>query len=268
MNMILVDVHCHLNHDRFKNDLDDVIKRARQAGVKMIITAGVNTPTNREVLKIAEKYKDIVKCSLGIYPIDALGIKIEALDEVGLTRQPVPMDIDEELEFIAKNKNKIIAVGECGLDFKYLKEHAVKQKENFFKVISAVEKLKKPIIVHSRSAEKEAIEMLESSKLKKVVMHCFGGNKGLIKRAADNGLYFSIPPVIARLQHFEVVAEIVNINRLLTETDAPWLSPYPGKRNEPAFVIESIKKIAKVKKMTEEETANNVYMNFQKLFNS
>ncbi len=263
--MNLVDIHCHLNHDRLKDNLDNVIKRAKETGVKVIITSGVNVPTNREVLKLAEKY-DIVKCSLGIYPIDALNIHIEALDEVGLTRQAEPFDVDKELEFIEKNKHNIVALGECGMDFKYLKEHEKKQRENFQKVINTVEKIKKPIIVHSRSAEEACIEMLESSNLKKVIMHSFGGRKSLIKRAADNGYTFSIPPVITRLQHFETVVSLVNISQLLTETDAPWLSPVPGVRNEPKNVIESVKRIAKIKKFTVEETANSIFLNYQRMF--
>jgi TatD DNase family protein len=97
-------------------------------------------------------------------------------------------------------------------------------------------------------------------------MHCFSGKKSLIQRAADNGWSFSVPPVIVRLQHFQIMAEMVNISQLLTETDAPYLSPFPGQRNEPGFVIETIKKIAEIKRMTEEDVANNIYMNYTNMF--
>ncbi|MBD3361250.1 hypothetical protein GF358_00500 [Candidatus Woesearchaeota archaeon] len=263
--MNLVDIHCHLNHDRFKDDLDEVVENAKKAGVKVIITSGVNVPTNREVLKLAEKY-DIVKCTLGIYPIDALNIQIDALDEVGLTRQAEPFDVDKELEFIRKNKSKIVGIGECGMDFKYLKDHEKQQRTNFQKVIDTAEKIKKPIIVHTRSAELACVEMLESSNLKKVILHSFGGRKSVIKRAADLGYSFSIPPVIKRLQHFETVTSLVNINKLLTETDAPWLSPVKLQRNEPANVVWSIKKIAEIKKFNEQETADSIFLNYQRMF--
>lgn len=264
--MILVDVHCHLNHEFFKDKLDEVIDRARKAGVKKIIAAGVNPPTNREVLELANKY-DIVECSLGIYPYDALNIQIDALDEVGLSRAD-NFDVDDEIKFIEQNKDKLFGIGEVGLDFKYLKGHEVKQKENFQKAISLSEKINKPIIVHSRSAETDVLEMLESSSIRsnKIILHCFGGRKSLIKRAADNGWNFSIPPVITRLQHFQTVVSMVNINQLLTETDAPWLSPVADTRNEPANVIESVRKIAEIKKFTFEDTANSIFMNFQKVF--
>lgn len=257
---MLVDVHCHLFHEKFKSDLDKVIERARKNNVKVIISSGVNAPTNRETLEIAKKY-DIVKASLGLYPIDLLGKQ----DEVGLTRQIEPFVLEDELEFIKKNKNKIIAIGECGLDFAFSKEYD-KQIKNFEKIISFAEKIKKPLIVHSRKAEKECLDLLESSKLKKVMLHCFSGNKKLIKRGYELGCYFSIPTVIVRLQHFQTLVEMVDISRLLTETDAPWLSPYPDKRNEPSFVFEVIKKIAEIKKLDKKEVENIIFMNYQNLF--
>ena len=97
-------------------------------------------------------------------------------------------------------------------------------------------------------------------------MHSFGGKKSLIKRAADLGFSFSVPPVITRLQHFETLVGLVDISQLLTETDAPYLSPYAGERNEPAFVKETIKKIAEIKNMTEDDVANNIYMNYTNVF--
>lgn len=262
--MILVDVHAHLNHDYFKDTLDEVIKRAKEVGVKRIICAGVNPPTNREVLALAEKY-DIIRAALGAYPIDALNIKIDALDEVGL-KKTENFDLDKEIEFIKKNKNKIIAIGEVGMDFKHLKGFEKQQRINFQKIIDLAEKIKKPIVVHSRAAELDVIELLESSKLKKINLHSFGGKKALIRRAAENGWSFSIPPVIKRLQHFETVVNMVNINQLLTETDSPWLSPIKEVRNEPAFVLESIKQIARLKNFDIEETANTIFMNYQKMF--
>ena len=132
---MLVDVHCHLTHESLKNQIDDVIKRAKEKGVVAIIASGVNAPTNREVLELAKKYPDIVKCSLGLYPIDLLGLET---DEVGLTRQIEKFDLDEELEFIKKNKNKIVAVGESGLDYHWDFEHHEEQKRNFKEILAFV----------------------------------------------------------------------------------------------------------------------------------
>ncbi|MBD3355487.1 hypothetical protein GF361_05940 [Candidatus Woesearchaeota archaeon] len=276
--MILVDVHAHLDHARFKDDLDDVISRAKEAGVKAVITSGVNSTTNRMILKIDERY-DIVKASFGLYPIDALAAELDNDESLGarlsetygtagssFVRDTETIDVDNELEWIMKNKDKCIAVGECGLDYKWVKGKEKEQQRVFQKVIQTVEKIKKPIIVHSRKAELDAIEMLESSKIKKVVMHCFSGKKSLIKRAADNGWSFSVPPVITRLQHFQMLVDMTNLSQLLTETDAPYLSPFRDRRNEPAFVAETIKKIAEIKGITEEDAANNIYMNYTNIF--
>ncbi|MFC1728341.1 TatD family hydrolase [Nanoarchaeota archaeon] len=262
---MLVDIHAHLDHAKFKDDLNEVIERAKDAGVKSIITSGVNSSTNRIVLDIAKKY-DIVSCSFGLYPIDALAAEMETRESDGFVRDVEVLDVEDELKWIKENKDKCVAIGECGLDYKWVKGREKEQKETFQKVIDFVEKIKKPIIIHSRKAEVDAVEMLESSKLKKVVLHCFNGRKHVIKRAADNGWSFSIPPIINRLQHFQLMTELVNINQLLTETDAPYLSPFPEQRNEPAFVRETIKQIARIKGMDEAEVEKNIYMNYQKMF--
>lgn len=262
--MISVDVHCHLTHKYFKGKIDEVIKRAEDSGVKAIIVNGVNHLNNLEVLELAQKYK-IIKPALGLYPIDALGIQIDKLDEVGLTKDNLT-SVDNTLRFIEEHKKEIVAIGEVGLDFKYLKEHEKLQKENFQKIIDITEKIKKPIIVHSRNAEKEAIEILQSSKIKNIILHCFGGSKKLVRKAADSGFNFTIPSVVKRLKHFEMVIASVNINQLLTETDSPWLTPELGRFSEPKDVIESIKKIAEIKRFDIEETANTVFMNYQRVF--
>ena len=263
--MLLVDIHAHLDHERFKKDLDKVINRAKEAGVKHIITSGVNSITNRNILKITDKY-DIVHASFGLYPIDALAKEIEDGEACGFARDLDHFDVDKEIEWIIKNKDKCIAIGEVGMDFNWGRDFEKQQKENFQKVISMAEKIKKPIIVHTRKAELECVEMLESSKIKNIILHCFCGRKHLVKRVADNGWNFSIPPIVVRLQQFQIMADIVNLSQLLTETDAPYLSPYPGKRNESSYVAETIKKIAEIKEMTEDDVAKNIFMNYQRIF--
>lgn len=261
--MILVDVHAHLDHERFKGDVDSVILRAKEAGVKAIITSGVNSSTNRIVKEMAEKY-DVVKASFGMYPIDALDAELE--EESGFVRDVKPVDVDSELEWIKKNKDSCVAIGEAGLDYHWVKDKQEEMKKVFAKVIELCEKINKPIIVHTRKAELDAVEMLESSSLKKIILHCFMGRKHLVKRAADNGWSFSIPPIINKLHQFQIMGDLVSLNQIMTETDCPYLSPYPGKRNEPAYVIETIKKLAEIKGMTPEEVANSIYMNYQKMF--
>jgi len=259
---LIVDVHAHLDHQAFSKDIDQVIERARQAGVRAIITNGINPETNRKSLELAERY-DIVKVALGMYPIDVLRKDIEE----GYPLKDQPFDIDSEIDFIRKNKSKITALGECGLDFIGSDPSQRKNQIKVFeKMIALAEELNKPIIVHSRKAEQSVIEVLQSSTIKKVVLHCFCGKKGLIKKAEDANYYFSIPPNIIRAHNFQYLVEKVNIGKILTETDAPYLSPYKSRRNEPAFIIETLKKISEIKKMNVEEVGNIIFMNYQGLF--
>jgi len=266
--MNLVDIHAHLDHEKFSKDLDKVIEKAKKAGLKAIITSGVNSTTNRIILKIAEKYKDIVKISFGIYPLDALAKELEIGESNGFARDVEQFDLDSELKFIRDNKDKCVAIGECGLDYNWTKEEKTKQeqKEIFQKVINLAIQLQKPLIVHSRKAEADALELLEKSNYKKVVLHCFSGRTSLIKKAISLGYYFSIPPVITRLQHFQMLATIVPLSQLLTETDCPYLPPIQGERNEPANVKVTIKEIAKIKNLDEEKVAEEIYKNFKLLF--
>ena len=252
--VMLIDVHAHLDWPDMLDNLDSVIQRARSAGVRVIIANGVDKTSNRTVLELSQKY-DIVKPALGIYPVDAL--QTEQGEEFKET------DIDNELEFIRLQSP--VAIGEVGLDMKNGQDLDL-QRRLFSRLINIAKEKDLPVIVHSRKAEKECIDLLEELNCKKVVMHCFSGRKHLIKRAADLGYYFSIPTNIVKSSHFQQLVDMVHISRLLTETDSPFLSPFPGRANEPAFVIESLRKIAEIKGMTLEDTANNVFMNYQGLF--
>ncbi len=247
---MIIDVHCHLTDNYFKDKIDEVIKNADKNKVISIISNGLNYEDNEKVLNLSKKYS-LVKASLGLYPLDALKLNEKELDNV--------------FDQIKKNKDKIISIGEVGMDFKFDKD-VKKQKEIFLKIIELGEKLKKPLIIHSRSAEKEVIELLETSKNKNFLMHCFTGNFKLVKKIFDNGYYLSIPCIINRSKHFQEVVEKFNINQILTETDSPYLSPYKDKLNEPSFINETIKKISEIKKIKIEETEKIIFSNYKKLF--
>lgn len=242
--MLLTDVHAHLTYFS-EEELVKVVENAIKSDVKVIISNGLNLEDNEKTLKIAEKY-DIVKSALGIYP-------------------NMYEKLEENIELIRKNKDKIIAIGEVGMDFKQ-NENVEEQKNVFERVIKIGEELKKPIIIHSRQAEKEVIEILETFNAKKIVMHCFTGKKKFLLRAKENGYYFTVPTNVVKSKQIQDIVNHVNMDRLFTETDCPYLSPYPDKKNEPAFVIESVKKIAEIKKMDAEEVANNIFKNYQQLF--
>lgn len=259
LKMMYIDVHAHLDFPDYKKDLNDVLEECKAKGVKAIIINGVNPESNRRILELAGEHS-ILKPALGFYPTHIIENKWK--------------DVEDELDFILHNKQKV-AIGEVGLDYKFgaelktnLSEEEQKkmQKKAFEKIIEISEKTKKPLIIHTRKAEEDVITMLESSSLKNPVLHCFSGKRKLMQRAADNGWNFSIPVTVIKLQQFQEMVQYVNINKLLTETDSPYLGPVPGERNTPANVALTIKKIAELKGFDEEETSKTIFMNYQRLF--
>ncbi|MBU1200981.1 MAG: TatD family hydrolase [Nanoarchaeota archaeon] len=249
--MMIVDVHAHLDFENYKDDLDEVLKRAKQANVTAIICNGINKETNRKVLELSKKH-DLIKAALGFYPCEC--------DKISEKK------FDEEIEFIRKNKRNIVAIGEVGLDKKHDNDFE-KQKKCFSKAIDLAKELDIPIIVHSRRAEAKTIELLEQKKARKVVMHCFSGNKQLVERIIKNKWYLSIPTNVVRSQQFQEMTNICPLNQLLTETDSPFLTHDEKiKRNEPAHIKESLKKIAEIKKLDAEELSKIIYANYQRLF--
>lgn len=268
--MKLIDVHCHLEGGRFENDLDEVLARAEKAGVKFVLSSGTHPNANRKLVQLAKEHPIIRPC-FGIYPVDAVAIKFPDVQDDDM-REIDAFDYKEELAWIEKNFHLCVAIGEVGLDFKVIKalknveEIKEEQKKVFEEIILLAKSLDKPIVIHSRGAELECIELLEKHKMSKVLMHCFGGRKHLVKRCADNGWFLSVPAVITRLQHFQTLVELVPIEQLLTETDAPYLAPVAGERSEPKDVAITIKEIAKIKNIEEKEVADQIWKNAEKLF--
>lgn len=261
-----IDVHCHLESDRFKDDLDEVVKRAKDEGVEMI-QSGTNNLTNRRSLEIAKKYD--IMCSFGLYPIDAIALQFDGMKD-DYTREIPKFDVDSELMWVEEHKDDCVLIGEVGLDFKVVEcsdEMKFAQVKNFEKVIDLAKRIDKPILIHSRGAELECIEILEKHNCKRVVMHCFSGKKSLIKRCVENGWFLSVPPVIARLQHFETLVSLVPLGQLLTETDAPYLSPVQGIKNEPINVKITVEKIAEIKGVKNGEVKEQIMKNAKGLFN-
>lgn len=248
---MIVDIHAHMTYDDYKDDINEVIKRAEKEGTVAIISAGTNHKSNIATLELAKKYK-IIKPALGLYPLEALEFSEK--------------EIDSTLDFIKKNKKNITAISEVGIDYHSITDQNEKQKKLFQRIIKLGEETKLPLIIHSRKAELDVIELLEKSKLKKIVMHCFGGNLKLVKRIENNGWFLSIPTNIVFSSHFQAIVNQTSISNILTETDAPYLSPIKGTRNEPSFIKHTIKKISEIKSLDAKEVENIIYMNFQRLF--
>ena len=266
---MLYDSHCHLDHHYYSKDLKEILERAKKANIKYIITNGINYKTNLISLKLAEEFP-IILPALGFYPEDAL-------DREGYFEKNSKKDIkslNENIQLIEKNKSKVIAIGEIGLDLFHGK-NIEQQSKDFKQLIQLSIKLNKPIIIHTRKAENETLNILNEFKNKlnpdKVILHCFSGSKQLIKQAINANYNFSIPTKIARSEAFQYLAEVCPINKILTETDGPYLSTYKNEdksfnRNEPAYIKESIKTLAKIKKLSEKEVEKQIESNFQRIF--
>ncbi len=246
--MLLTDVHAHL--DIFREDeLDGIIEHANEAGVKAIITNGIDVKSNRLVLELSRKHH-IVKAALGLYPVDSLKLS--------------DLEIDEELSFIQSKSDSIVALGEIGLDFQVAGE-IERQEDIFMRQVKMAEMLGKPVIVHSRKAESRVVELLTGSS-SRVVLHCFMGSMSIVKKAVDSGFCFSIPALISRSTHFKKLVEIVPSSQLLTETDAPFLGPVAGQRSEPSMVMGTVAEIARIKGIDPEECANIIFSTYQRVF--
>ncbi len=250
MKPCFIDVHCHLD---LCKGIPAVIAKAKKAGAGIIVTQGTNKETNRKALELAQQYPE-VKAALGLYPIDAL--------------QMSNKELEEELTFIRKNKEKIVAIGEVGMDFKEDEDEHETQARVFSQLIKVGIELDKPIIVHSRKAELACIELLEKYKAKKVIMHCFSGKRKLVERIIQNGWYLTIPTSAAYATQFQEYALLVPLEQVFCETDAPFLHPDKGKgiTNEPGNVSTSYNVLAQAKHVSLEEVTQALCANYQKLF--
>ena len=257
-----IDVHAHLDPYFYTQEqIDEAVKNAERNNVKIIIANGLNKETNRHALMLAKKYPQI-KAALGIYPWEAMMDDVKA----GFYKEEsINFDINEEIAFIKKHKDQIVAIGEVGIDQKT--EHKTRiQFDVFEKIIILAKEIDKPLIIHSRKAEAEVIDLLEKHQVKKVVMHCFSGKKALWQKIRDNKWYCSIPTNCTRSDHFQELIKFMPITQLFGETDSPFLAPAKDAKNEPGNVIETYKMIAKIKKMELREVENSLWMNYQELF--
>lgn len=253
--MLLFDVHAHLEFEDYENDLDFVLAECKKAGISFIINNGTDPKDNRKVQELAQKHP-LLKAAYGFYPVHVAEEGMEAFDK--------------ELAWIRENKP--VALGEIGLDY-YVGDdnphgdlHKELQQEAFRKFIALGKELDIPLIIHSRKAEQDVLDILEELGSEKVILHCFMGKKKLMQRAIDLGYTFSLPVSIIRSEQFQWLARNAPLGQVLTETDSPYMAPVRGERNSPKHVEITVKKIAELKGMDPEEVANQLYFNYQRLF--
>ncbi|MEM2351059.1 MAG: TatD family hydrolase [Thermoproteota archaeon] len=249
--MKLVDTHSHLSDSAFEKDLDDVILRAKESGVAVIIDCGLGKGGIPRSLSISEKFRGYVYSTIGI--------------DYGA---PFIEDVEEIMHLILDNRDKIIGIGEVGLDYYIVKKKDERARliDYFKEFIDLSKKLDLPLIVHSRSAGREAIEILVESGAKKVLMHAFDGKASHAMNGVESGFFFSIPPSVVRSPQKQKLVNRLPIEKILLESDSPVLGVNPMQRNEPANIIFSLREIARIKNLDLELVAEETTKNACKLF--
>ncbi|MFZ1988357.1 MAG: TatD family hydrolase [Alphaproteobacteria bacterium] len=255
--MSLVDSHCHLDFTEFAPEIDAVIARAKAAGVAKMVSISTRLSTFPNVRAIAEAHDDVY-CSVGVHPHEAKEEGAEASAE--------------KLIRLAEHK-KVIGVGETGLDFYYEHSPREEQEAAFRAHITAARETGLPVIVHTREAEADTARVLRDEMEKGAftgLIHCFTSSRQLAEAALELGLYISFSGIVTfkNAGDLREVARIVPADRILVETDAPFLAPVPhrGRRNEPAFVVQTARTLAEVRGVSEAEIATQTTANFGRLF--
>tara|TARA_B100000678_G_scaffold260774_1_gene241830 strand:- start:272 stop:1042 length:771 start_codon:yes stop_codon:yes gene_type:complete len=251
----MIDSHCHLDHEPLLNNINEVLKRSKDVGIKKLLTICTT-------LKGFNNIKNILTIDKIIY--GTFGIHPHETDNDNISKNII-------VENIKKNP-KLIGIGETGLDFYYNHSKKNKQIDSFKRHIEAALETNLPIIVHSRNAEKETFNILSKYKHEKpkILMHCFTGSYNFYKKMEELNSFFSASGIITFNNSQDLQNTFLKIpnNKLLVETDSPFLSPVPmrGKKNEPSFIKYTIKKLAEIKNINMSEMINITTDNFNKLF--
>lgn len=257
----MIDTHCHL--DMYDEDREAVIRRARDAGLEALLTIGSDFNSNISNIAIAEKY-DFVYVSAGIHPHDSKDFTEEIYNQLKAWTLPLPPPLN-------KGGGKIVAIGETGLDYHY--DHSPRdiQQDVFRKHLGIAKDAGLPVIVHSREAKDDTLRILAESGVAKGVLHCFSGDVDMAEKVLEMGFYISIagPVTFKKAKNLQEIAAMIPDDYLLVETDAPFLAPEPlrGKRNEPAFIAHTIKKVAELRGVRPEDIDRLTSVNAKRLFN-
>ncbi len=254
---MLVDHHCHLDFPDFAPELDAVVRRAEAAGVGLMVSISTRVRRFEALLAIAETH-DNVFCSVGTHPHYA--------------HEELDVSVDEIVRLC--EHPKVVAIGEAGLDYFYDNSPRAAQEEGFRNHIAAARETQLPLVIHAREADADVAAILEEEMQHgwfPAVLHCFTGGPELARRGLELGLYVSFSGILTFKKSDELrdIARAVPLDRLLVETDAPYLAPgkHRGKRNEPAFVVETAAELARVKGLAPDELAQITTDNFFRLYN-
>ena len=254
--MVYFDSHCHLNDEAFQDDLEQVISSAKEKGIKAILVLGYDIPACKKAIEIAETH-DIVYAGVGIHPQNIDGYELDVLDEIeALAHHP-----------------KVKAIGEVGLDYYWdnTPETKARQCPFFIKQIELANKLHLPLSIHAREALEDTYNILsEHRPTSGAVLHCYSGSVEMMARFAKLDLYFGFdgPITYKNAVTPKACVSACLVDRLLTETDSPYLTPVPyrGKRNDPSYIPYIFAEMAKIKGLNEEELAKRLNANISRLF--
>ncbi|HEX3858326.1 MAG TPA: TatD family hydrolase [Pseudolabrys sp.] len=256
MPPLLIDSHCHLDFPDFASELDAVVARAEAAGIGRIVTISTRVRRHPQVLAVAERFAQVF-CSVGTHPHNAH-------EEPDVTAN--------ELVDIARHP-KVVAIGEAGLDYHYDNSPKDAQERGLRVHIAAARETKLPLVIHSRECDADMARILEQESGKgafPAVLHCFTGGRDLATRAIALGHYVSFTGILTfkNSADLRAIAADLPADRILVETDAPYLAPLPfrGKRNEPSFVVETAKVLAGARGVSPDEIARQTTANFFRLF--
>lgn len=252
------DTHMHLEDEKFDEDREEVIKKMQNANVKKCINMGCNTETSKKAIELAKKY-DFIYSATGIHP-----------EEIPQTEEELWKDI-EKIEELAIQNKKVVAIGEIGLDYYWRQDNKELQKIAFIRQIELAKKLKLPISIHTREAIDDTIEIIRKYRLEKSgVLHCCPFNPELVKQGLEVGLYiaFGGTSTFKNSKNAPKIIEMVPIEKMLIETDAPYLAPEPvrGTRNDSSNLKYIVQKLAEFKGVEPELIAKATYENATKLF--
>jgi TatD DNase family protein len=263
--MGLCDVHAHLTHPRLRASLDEILARARAAGVSAIISNGLNPDDNRAVAELAER-SDLVRPAFGFYPVDTVLHEMRAAG-VDYPREGVECTADEGIAFVRDHVHEAFAVGEIGLDGHWVPEAFWPQQEAVFcALVRLAMAADKAIIIHTRKREKRTLELLRELGAMRVNWHCFGGKLKLAREIAEAGHYLSIPANVRRSESFTRMLQTLPRDRVLFETDCPYLAPLPGAESEPAEVAGTARYAAELWGTDADSVQRQIEENFLRLF--
>jgi TatD DNase family protein len=261
----LIDTHCHLEMDEFNNDREEVIQRARDAGVVALITIGSDLKGNKGAIELSEKY-EFIYAAVGIHPHDAKDFTEEIFEKVREWAIPPHPPLNKG----GKWGGKVVAIGEIGLDYHYDNSPREIQKEVFKRQLSLAKKTGLPVVIHSREAKKDTLEIVRESGVDKGVFHCFSGDMDMAEEVMAMGFHISIagPVTFRNAKKLVEIAKFIPDDYLLIETDAPYLTPEPfrGRRNEPSYLVHIARTIAEIREISMEDLARITTLNAKRLF--